>query len=265
MTLKLNRVLASCLGPLLALQSFAFDFSISSGYLELPNPDGSFSGEYPAPGKPVTHAYCILSEASYAAYLGSPGKLFTDFINSRADGGTNGLTIVYDNDIYSSIIRGNSTLLLTEDRMDSLDLDFWDYFDYDSPAYFGGIFIYANAETGLNYYIANVVTATAPSEEDDEDTLGGIVVSVPDLATSVGAWTPPYYTITFDSAGGSAVASITAAYCSALTAPAAPTRDGYTFAGWTPEFPATMPLNGASLTAQWTPLNPSKHTILEFR
>ncbi len=71
------------------------------------------------------------------------------------------------------------------------------------------------------------------------------------------SWTPApvRYTITFDSDGGSAVAPITSAYGAALTAPGAPTKDGYDFAGWNPAFPATMPLNGATLVAQWTPKN----------
>ena len=66
-------------------------------------------------------------------------------------------------------------------------------------------------------------------------------------------WTPARYTITFDSAGGSAVPAITADYGTALVAPAAPTKEGYVFAGWSPSFPATMPLDGATLTAQWAP------------
>ncbi len=66
-------------------------------------------------------------------------------------------------------------------------------------------------------------------------------------------WTPKQYTITFDSKGGSAVESITQGYTSAVTAPADPTKTGYTFAGWSPEVPETMPLNGLICEAQWTP------------
>jgi 6-phosphogluconolactonase (cycloisomerase 2 family) len=57
------------------------------------------------------------------------------------------------------------------------------------------------------------------------------------------------YTITFDSAGGSAVAPITANYGAAVTAPANPVRAGYTFTGWNPAVPATMPAQNMTLTA----------------
>ena len=40
------------------------------------------------------------------------------------------------------------------------------------------------------------------------------------------------YTITFDSKGGSAVQPIKASAGAAITAPAAPTKDGFVFAGW---------------------------------
>ncbi len=74
-----------------------------------------------------------------------------------------------------------------------------------------------------------------------------------DARSYTATWTVNQYTITFDSDGGSEVASITADYKSTLTKPTDPTKEGYTFAGWSPEFPETMPLNGAALKATWTP------------
>ena len=61
------------------------------------------------------------------------------------------------------------------------------------------------------------------------------------------------FSVSFDANGGSAVESITAPYGSALIAPSAPTRDGYTFAGWSPAVPATMPSSNVTCVAQWTP------------
>ena len=65
-------------------------------------------------------------------------------------------------------------------------------------------------------------------------------------------WTVNQYTITFDTAGGSAIAPITQGYGTAITAPAAPTKTGYTFAGWNGAIPATMPAEDLTLTAHWT-------------
>ena len=64
-------------------------------------------------------------------------------------------------------------------------------------------------------------------------------------------WEVNEYTITFDTDGGSDVDPITKAYGTALTAPAAPTKTGYEFTGWAPEFPATMPAEDLTLVAQW--------------
>ena len=60
------------------------------------------------------------------------------------------------------------------------------------------------------------------------------------------------YTISFNSNGGSAVTAITQNYNTAVTAPADPTREGYTFAGWSPSVPSTMPATNTNCVAQWT-------------
>lgn len=64
-------------------------------------------------------------------------------------------------------------------------------------------------------------------------------------------WTVNQYTITFDTDGGSTVAPITQDYGTAITAPEAPTKIGYTFAGWNPKIPATVPADNLTITAQW--------------
>ena len=64
-------------------------------------------------------------------------------------------------------------------------------------------------------------------------------------------WNANKYTITFDTAGGREIASITQDYGTRITAPANPTREGYTFIGWDKEIPETMPAENITITAQW--------------
>ena len=64
-------------------------------------------------------------------------------------------------------------------------------------------------------------------------------------------WVINRYTITFDTAGGSEIAPITQDYDTAITAPADPTREGYTFIGWDKAIPTTMPAENMTVTAQW--------------
>lgn len=70
--------------------------------------------------------------------------------------------------------------------------------------------------------------------------------------TLTAKWQINRYTITFDTAGGSEVPSITQDYGTAITPPAAPTRTGYTFAGWDKTIPSTMPAGDMTITARWT-------------
>ena len=86
---------------------------------------------------------------------------------------------------------------------------------------------------------------------------GEKVYGFDDIYTKNGAltlypvWNTNQYTITFDTAGGSEIAPITQDYGTAITAPADPTREGYTFIGWDREIPETMPAENMTVTAQW--------------
>ena len=64
-------------------------------------------------------------------------------------------------------------------------------------------------------------------------------------------WEINQYTITFDTNGGSEIAPITQDYGTEITAPADPTRKGYTFKGWDKEIPETMPAENITITARW--------------
>ena len=72
-----------------------------------------------------------------------------------------------------------------------------------------------------------------------------------DNITVKAQWEINQYTITFDTNGGSEIAPITQDYGTAITAPADPTRKGYTFKGWDKEIPETMPAENITVKAQW--------------
>ncbi len=102
------------------------------------------------------------------------------------------------------------------------------------------------------------IAITAPADPTREGyTFAGWDTAIPATMpahnmTITAQWTVNQYTITFDTDGGSEVAPITQDYGTAITAPAAPTREGYTFTGWDTAIPATMPAHNMTITAQWT-------------
>ena len=67
-------------------------------------------------------------------------------------------------------------------------------------------------------------------------------------------------TLTFNLAGGTIngktdSVTVKGKYGEAVTKPAAPKKDGYTFSGWNPELPEKFPAENATYTAQWTKLH----------
>ncbi|PTN33032.1 InlB B-repeat-containing protein [Desulfonatronum sp. SC1] len=84
------------------------------------------------------------------------------------------------------------------------------------------------------------------------DHAAGEVYTTDASLTLYARWIANSHTLSFDSAGGSEISPITQDYGTAVTAPANPTRVGYTFTHWNPTVPATMPAEDLTLVAQWT-------------
>ncbi len=64
-------------------------------------------------------------------------------------------------------------------------------------------------------------------------------------------WEINQYTVTVKPENGEADITITQDYGTQITAPADPTREGYTFIGWDTEIPTTMPAENITLKARW--------------
>ena len=84
-----------------------------------------------------------------------------------------------------------------------------------------------------------------------DDTKYDFAAPVTGDMTLTAKWTANSYTITFDTDGGSAIDPITQGYGTTIKAPTAPTKTGYTFMGWNPALPATMPAENMTIKAQW--------------
>ena len=88
-----------------------------------------------------------------------------------------------------------------------------------------------------------------------------------DNITLTASWTINQYTYTFyDEDGETVIKTATIDFGSTIVKPSDPTKAAtakytYTFAGWTPEVPATMPANNVEFTATYTPTI-NKYTIV---
>ncbi len=73
----------------------------------------------------------------------------------------------------------------------------------------------------------------------------------PQNLTLYAKWLVNHYTITFDTKGGSIVNPINQAYGSPIVTPTHPTKEGYTFNGWSQVIPSTMPAHNTVIVAYW--------------
>jgi len=90
---------------------------------------------------------------------------------------------------------------------------------------------------------------------DNENLTGSPVTAIGGTGTGNkeywAKWEINQYTITVKPENGKADITITQDYGTNITAPADPTREGYTFMGWDQEIPKTMPAENITLKAQW--------------
>ena len=169
---------------------------------------------------------------SYFKWLGSDGKLYAPGASVPAD--VTALTVQWTAPTYAVTLNTN-----------------------------GGTINNGNV-TGYTYGVG----ATLPTADDltytgytfkgwydNENLTGSPVTAISNTETGNkeywAKWEINQYTITFDTNGGSEIAPITQDYGTAITAPADPTRKGYTFKGWDKEIPETMPAENITVTAQW--------------
>ena len=127
-----------------------------------------------------------------------------------------------------------------EGSMDTLDMT------YDVPAV-----LTKHVFTRTGYTFTGWKDAEGTSY-DDQAEVSSLTSENGKTITLSAQWQVNRYRITFDSSGGSDVAAIEQDYDTAIAAPEYPTRDGYTFAGWSPALPAKMPAENMELKALWS-------------
>ena len=168
---------------------------------------------------------------SFFMWLGSNGKLYAPGASVPAD--VTELTVQWTAPTYAVTLNTNGGTIA-----DGKDVTGYTY--------------------GVGATLPTDVTRTGYTFKgwyDNENLTGSPVTAIGGAETGNkeywAKWEINQYTITFDTNDGSEIAPITQDYGTKITAPADPTRKGYTFKGWDKEIPETMPTENITVKAQW--------------
>jgi uncharacterized repeat protein (TIGR02543 family) len=124
--------------------------------------------------------------------------------------------------------------------------------NYTRKIAYGSAYGKVDNPTKTGYDFRGWYTSTAYETQVTETTLMKKTVN----HTLYAKWTPKTFTITFDSQGGSSVASKTVTYASAYGSLPSPTKIGYTFTGW-----YTAVSGGSQKTASTAVTTTGDHTL----
>ena len=169
---------------------------------------------------------------SYFMWLGSDGKLYAPGASVPAD--VTALTVQWTVPTYAVTLHPNGGTINSG----------------NVTGYTYGV--------GVTLPTADDMTYTGHTFKgwyDNENLTGSPVTAIGGTGTGNkeywAKWEINQYTITVKPENGKADITITQDYETAITAPADPTREGYTFMGWDREIPETMPAENITLKARW--------------
>lgn len=115
------------------------------------------------------------------------------------------------------------------------------------------------------YEIGDTITGEWTPEKEGH-TFIGWSPEVPDTMpeenlTLTAQWDANEYKITFENTGDTVIEPIVQDYGTAIVKPENPVKAGYTFAGWAPEIPDTMPAEDITVTASWIAATDVVYTV----
>jgi len=221
-------------------------------------PTGSVSGTVTSGGQPVSDVTVSVagltattdSSGSYSIADVSVGTYVVSFVKQGYVAQSSSITVAHDQTVAhdAALVRDVYTLTYAAGAGGTLGGA------TAQTVSSGGSGSAVTAVASSGYHFVNWSDGNTANPRTDTNVTGNLSVTANFALTPINT-----YTISFNSNGGSAVAPITQNYNTLVCAPTAPTRTGYTFAGWCsdsglilPYTFTTMPASNMTLYAKWT-------------